>query len=201
MLNTSFFDIIKLGDSMNIGIDIDDTLIKTREYQTIYWREFIKEHPNETYTEELPDNINTFGDPYIDIFWDIYRGLLFSSPFKENTSEVLKKLKQDGFNIYIITARRKEKYANLEDKIISTFIENDIPYDGILTDAKDKGKCMQDNNIDILIDDEIYNCESAIKYGKKAILFNDRKEYTGLKTTSWLELYDMIIDLKNRGEL
>lgn len=186
---------------MNIGIDIDDTLIKTRKYQIIYWREFIKTHPNNNYTEDLPNNINTFGDPYIDEFWDIYRTKLFNAPFKENTSKVLHKLKQDGCNISIVTARRKEKYPNLEEKIISTFIENDIPYDVIVTDAKDKGKCMKENNIDILIDDEIYNCESAIEYGKKAILFNDKKEYQGLKTTDWLELYNIIIDLKNRGEL
>lgn len=186
---------------MNIGIDIDDTLIKTREYQNIYWREFIKNYPHDKYTEDLPDNINTFGDPYIDKFWDIYRESLFNSPFKENTSEILHQLKKDGFNLYIVTARRKEKYAGLEDKIIKTFIENDIPYDGILTDAKDKGKCMEEHDISLLIDDEIYNCESAIKYGKKAILFNDKKEYKGLQTTNWLDLYKMITDLKDRGEL
>lgn len=186
---------------MNIGIDIDDTLIKTREYQKIFWAEYIKNYPNDNYNENLPDNINTFGDPFIDVFWDLYREQLFNSPFKENTSQILHKLKKEGFNIYIITARRKEKYPNLEDKIISTFVENNIPYDYILTDAKDKGKCMEENNINLLIDDEIYNCESAINHGKMAILFNDKKEYKGLKTTNWLDLYKIIIDLKNRGEL
>lgn len=186
---------------MNIGIDIDDTLIKTREYQTIYWKEFIKTHPNTKYTEELPSNINTFGDPDIDEFWDIYRAKLFAAPFKENTSEILHKLKQSGFNIYIVTARRKEKYQHLREKISESLKENNIPYDMILTDAKEKGKCMQENNIDILIDDEIFNCESAIKYGKKAILFNEGKTYEGIKTTDWLELYDILIDLKERGEL
>lgn len=186
---------------MNLGIDIDDTLIKTRESQIIYWKEYVRKNPHENFTEELPLNINHLGDTYIDTFWDNYRGKLFSSPFKENASEVLHKLKQEGFNIFIVTARIKEKYPNLEEKIISSFAENNIPFDKIFTDARNKGKCMQDNNIDILIDDEITNCESAIKYGKKAILFNDRKEYSGLKTTNWLELYDIITDLKNRGEL
>lgn len=186
---------------MNIGVDIDDTLTKTRESQIIFWREYIKDYPNENYTEVLPDNINTFGDEYIDAFWDCYREKLFASPFKEDASEVLQKLKKDGFNIYIITARRKEKYPHLEEMIMKNFKENNIPYDKILTDAKDKGKCMSENNVSILIDDEIFNCEDAIKYGKKAILFNDRVKYDGLKVNNWLDLYDLISTLKNRGEL
>lgn len=186
---------------MNIGIDIDDTLIKTREYQIVYWKEYISEHPNPQFTEELPSNINSFGDPHIDLFWDLYRARLFDAPFKEHTSEIINKLKQEGFNVYIITARKREKYPNLEEKIGATLKDANIPYDKILTNAFDKGKCMVENNVDILIDDEIFNCESAIKYGKKAILFREPCDYQGLRCNSWLELYDILNNLKERGEL
>lgn len=183
---------------MNLGIDIDDTLLNTRENQIIYWKQYHQKYPNDKYTDELPENINQFGDEYINTFWDIYRAKLFDSAFKENASFVLHALKNMGYKISIITSRRKEKYPNLINKIMESFIENDIPYDEIFTDVKEKGLCMLENNIDILIDDEIFNCENAIKYGKKAILFNDRPDYEGLQTTCWLDVLAILSKEKHK---
>ena len=43
-----------------------------------------------------------------------------------------------------------------------------------------------------MIDNDIAQIQEANKYKIKTILFNDLKEYDGLKTTNWLELYDII---------
>lgn len=67
---------------MKIGIDIDDTITDTRSLQIKYWKDYIKNYPNESYTENLPDSINGFSDSYVQIFWDIYREQLFDAPIK-----------------------------------------------------------------------------------------------------------------------
>ena len=182
---------------MNIGIDIDDTLTNTKELQTIYWKEYITNHPNNDYTEELPTNINQFGIPYIQAFWDTYREeLSFIPSFKENASKCLKMLKEAGFNIYIVTSRQKHRYNDLENRIIKQFKENNIYFDYIITDSLDKGKTLKDNNIDILIDDSIEHIESAYKYNKIGIHFSNNSPYK-YHTNNWLELYNILINIKN----
>ena len=143
---------------MLIGIDIDVTLINTKEKQLIYWEEYVTKNPKEGYTKELPSTINYFDDKYINIFWDTYRKhLAFEPSFKDNVSEILHKLKKEGFKFCIVTARREEKCPNIKNKIKNWFKENNIPSDIIHTDVDNKGLFCKENNIDIFIDDDIKN--------------------------------------------
>lgn len=53
---------------MKIGLDLDDTLINTKEKIKIYWKDYYNKYPNKDYTEETPYNINFFGFDYIERF-------------------------------------------------------------------------------------------------------------------------------------
>ncbi len=182
---------------MKIGIDIDDTLINTREKQLIYWKDYVTKNPKEGYTEEIPNTINDFGDEYVQIFWDTYREQLsFSPTFKENTSTVLHKLKEQGIIPCVITSRPDAKYKDLKIRLTNWFIENDIPIDIIYTDVRNKGLFCKENNIDILIDDSLSQINSAKENKVQTILFNNFKDYKGLQTDNWLDLYDILIKLK-----
>lgn len=186
---------------MLIGIDIDDTLINTKEKQLIYWEEYVTKNPKEGYTKELPSTINYFDDKYINIFWDTYRKhLAFEPSFKDNVSETLHKLKKEGFNFCIVTARREEKCPNIKNKIKNWFKENNIPIDIIHTDVDNKGLFCKENNIDIFIDDDIKNISNANKYNIKTIMFNNNPNYKGLQTDNWLDLYNILIKLKEEQD-
>jgi hypothetical protein len=177
---------------MKIGIDIDDTLTNTVELQKSYWQEYVKNHPNKDYNEEIPKNINTFGYKYIEDYWDLYREPLFYPSFKENASLVTNKLDNDGYELCVITSRPDYKYKDLHKRLEEWFKQNNIPIKTIYTNIKNKGHYCKKKNIDLLIDNDIAQINEANKYKVKAIMFNNLDEYKGLKTTDWLELYEII---------
>ena len=178
---------------MKIGIDIDDTLVNTKEVQKIIWQKYIKEYPKEGYTEQLPANINGWDDDYIQDFWDIYREeLTFSPTFKENAAKIIKKLKNDGYELCVITSRPDHKYKDLHGQTKEWFNKNDIDIEIFYTNIRDKAEFLVEKNIDLIIDDDIKHINKALKLGKKAILFNSNKDFNGLQTTDWNELYRII---------
>lgn len=178
---------------MKIGIDIDDTLTNTKDEQLKYWKIYYNNFPNPRYKSELPNNINSFGDSYIDTFWDTYREILsFNCTFKKDASAILHKLKNDNHTLCIITSRPDEKYENLKKRLNDWFTKNNIPVDFIYSNIKDKATFAKENNIDLLIDDDIKHCNATIKKGIKAILFNKDDNYQNFQTTSWQEVYNYI---------
>lgn len=184
---------------MKIGIDIDDTLTNTREIISKKWLEYILKRPNDNYNKNLPQNINEFGDPYINDFWDEYREeLSFNSSYKMDAATTIEKLKNDNHQLCIITSRPEEKYTNLNQRILNELKKNNIQITEIYTGIIDKGLFCLENNIDILIDDSIKHCQRTISLGKNAILFNDDKSYKGFQTTNWNKIYDYINNIKNR---
>lgn len=182
---------------MKIAIDIDDTLTNTKQQQIKLWKKYYNNNPHKDYSEKLPQNINEWGDKYIEDFWDTYRELLsFNSSYKDNVSEVIDKLLQDGHQLYIVTSRPQYKYNNLISKIKKALNDNKIHIDNIYTDIYDKGKFCKDNKFDLLIDDDIKHIKSAQKNGIKTILFNEYKNYDGVQATTWKEVYKKIKMLK-----
>ena len=158
---------------MKIGIDIDDTICNTKVLQIDCWKEYFNNNKCDRFTEELPSNINSFGDPYIDLFWDTYRETFFSPELKSNVSEVINRLQSKGVECYIITSRITEKYDNLVERLDNWLKSNNINMDGIYTGIKDKAKFLVDNNIDVLIDDDIRHYNKVSEVGKIGIHFNE----------------------------
>lgn len=183
--------------NMKIGIDIDDTLTNTRECQIDCWREFVLNNKTDKYTTSIPENINRFGDDYIDLFWDTYRETLFAPGFKEDASLITNRLKNEGNIIYIITSRPESKYDGLVNKLEKVFNEGNIAYNYIITDIKEKGKYIKDNNLDILIDDDILHIKDTIKEGKIGILFNKKNPDVPYSSSTWKEVYDIINSIKD----
>lgn len=178
---------------MRIGIDIDDTLTNTKEVQKIYWKKYHQSHPNDEYTDDIPDNINVFGYPYIEDFWEIYREQLsFDCTFKEGASQVLNRLRDEGHTICIITSRPDKKYKNLKGRLEKWFKDNNIYYDEIYTDSRHKGITAKENNVDIIIDDCDYHLEEAKENGIKGILFNDEESKEFPTVDNWYDLYSVI---------
>ena len=170
---------------MRIGIDIDDTLCNTKALQSIYWKEYFNNQPDDEYTEELPFNINHFGYEYINGFWNTYRYKLFSPSIKDNVKEVMEELRNKGCSFYIVTSRPKEYYDDLDSMIKDWLGSEGLEFDDIYTGVLDKGQFIVDNNIDLLIDDDERHINRCRELNKNCIHFNDEMD--------WLRVRDIII--------
>ena len=192
---------------MNIGIDIDDTISLTFEETYPKAKEYVKNDLGRKVIEEECENIV---DYYIEqrlkiteeemrIFWrkNLVQ-LLKSVKPKENSIEVINKLKTEGHNIIIITARWNEDYCNSEKLSKEWLDKYKIPYDKIYTGMDSKKEIAIEEKLDLFIDDSIRNCREVSSAGIKCLLFLSKvncknEEIKKFNTvSSWNEVYEKI---------
>ena len=143
-------------------------------------------------------------------FWNKYRKVLvIDLPAKRFSSEVIKNLKQEGNKIYIITARKnddewfpKELRNNIEQLTKDWLKNNNIYYDEIAFDVKDKGTYCLSQSIDIMIEDDPVNLDRLIG-NTNIIVFDypyncDYKFKDLTRAFSWYDIYYKYSLMKNR---
>ena len=149
---------------MNIGIDIDGVIADIEPYIFEYGAKLlydkgrtlddIKRKEYETY-EIFKWDRDTEHE-----FWDNYMLEYYkNAPARAFASEVIQKLKEQGHNIYIITARgisEKDIYSYLKDITKEWLKENEIYYDELFFE-KDKKKIIQEYGIELMIEDYAEN--------------------------------------------
>ena len=190
---------------MIIGIDIDGVLTNLERFQLDYGSKYFFETENKI-------NINPNGYEIIDIFndttekddkfWKEYLEFYAKKePARRFASEIIKKLKNDGHQIYIITARfltdRNDEIGNEMKNIVINWLKNNgINYDQIIFSPDDKiGICIE-NNISIMIEDRVENISNISKiipvicfhaeYNKQCVGQNIIRCY------SWYDIYSKI---------
>lgn len=182
---------------MKIGIDIDDTMTNTFDYLVPYISEFfgmdiefLKNHniSYNTLPKEMKKRELAFAKKYYDI-------VIPNTPFKNEVSDYIKKIKSLGHQIIIITARNKSLYTDEYKTTIKELKNNNIIYDKLICDF-DKAKICQEEKIDLFIDDSITNCNNVKQLGIKTILFNSKSNISIQtdfdRVNSWLEVYEII---------
>ena len=86
---------------------------------------------------------------------------------------MINKLKEDGHEIIIITARWPEPGGC--SKVTTEWLEKyNIKYDEIIFDSANKGKVTLDKKIDLFIDDSFINCQEVGKAGIKTFMIETR---------------------------
>ena len=196
---------------MKIGIDIDGVLNSQYNFCIEYGSKFCNELGN--YKIE---NINVFdttdmflwSEEIAHQFWNKYREYLVSIlPAKSFASEVIHKLKNENNEIYIITARKNydEWFSEkLQDKVEDITIQwleyNNIYYDKIIFDVKNKGEFCKNNNIDFMIEDDPKNLRNLIGNTNVIVFdypYNRHEEFNNIiRAYSW---YDIYYKIKNFG--
>lgn len=187
---------------MRIGIDIDGVLTDVEQYQLDICSKYVLENFNKKIVD---------GDAYEteDIFaltkeedeklWDIctphYSTKEKARPF---ASEVIKKLKEAGNQIYIITTRtnteRNDTLGENTRKIVKKWLkDNDIVYDKIIFSPEDKLDVCLENKIGLMIEDKVENIEKISKV-MPVICFNAsyNKKCQGkniIRCYSWYDIY------------
>lgn len=193
---------------MNIGIDVDDTISNTIELLIENARKFDIEELNNT-GEVLENNqcrnhkhlesLFNWTEQEQNKFWDeYYIETLANVKPKEMAKETIKKIREDGNKVIIVTARFG--HESIEDITLFTkewLDKNEIEYDEIITNAQNKAKICKDKDIHILIDDSYENCKRTLEEDIGAILVSN-KYNSGIdddsikRASTWEEIYEEV---------
>lgn len=154
---------------MRIGIDIDGVLTNIEQFSVDYLSKYCVEN-NISYNINF-SNYNiaksfNISEDKADEFWKEY--IMYYATYEKArnfSSEVITKLKEEGHEIYIITARwltnRNDEMGNVMRKTVKSWLkENNIPYDKLVFSKESKEKKTNEileYNIDIMIEDNPNN--------------------------------------------
>ena len=153
---------------MKYGFDLDDTLADTASVINKYAIKFDKEYLNGN--GELKDindsksyyyfaeGLNWNKENIVRFFEIYYLEILKEVEIKPFVKETINKLKKGEHEIYIITARRKRE-DEIVEKITKDWLKNnEILYDDLFINIKEKSKIVNQLKIDIFVDDSYENC-------------------------------------------
>ena len=193
---------------MRIGIDIDGVLTDVERWQLDYGSKFYYER----YQKEIVDfegydtnQIFNVDDKLDEEFWRKYfKEYSLNVEARKFASEVIDKLKQDGHQIYIITARgsflsHSADVMSIEEnqQIVLNWLKNHhINYDKIIFSPEDKLDICKENNIDLMIEDKVDNINKISKI-IPVICFHAGynkvcKNSNIIRCYSWYDIYSKI---------
>lgn len=196
---------------MRIGIDIDNTLTEVQEELNVAAYNYaIKLGKNiKNYNNNLED-IKNNGDLYKETFKlnyeelkyflkNIHERIVSQALPRIGAVETIKKLREKGHQIYIITARDSEFHDDPYKLSKSWLDKNGIVYDKLIVNARKKSPICVVEKIDIFIDDQLNNCLEVAHEGIKTIqISSDANKYNNIITLSnWNDAYNYIIENAN----
>lgn len=192
---------------MKIGIDIDGVLNSQYnfciDYGTKYCNELGKFKLENVNVIDTTDMF-LWGEDIAHQFWEKYRKELVTTlPAKKYASEIIKKLKEQGNDIYIITARENDddwfadSIKNDVEKITKEWLnKNEIYFDKIIFGVKDKGTCCKENDIEYMIEDDPRNIRMLVGNTNVIIFdypYNRGEEFSKItRAYSWYDIFNKI---------
>ena len=198
---------------MRIGIDIDGVLTDFEKWQLeIGSKFFIKYNKNIVNSDEYDsDTVFNVTKEMDSEFWhDYLYDYAKNEPARKFAGEVIDKLKDKGYEIYIITARYlTDKNDNLGKEmrniVIEWLKENSINYDKIIFSPEDKFEICKENNISIMIEDKVENINNISKI-IPVVCFNAayNKVCNGkniFRAYTWYDVYYQITNIINNEEI
>ncbi len=196
----------KENKTLNIGIDIDNTITEIQEeLNNAAYKYAIKLGKNIKDAKNPWEDIKNNGDTYKKKFQFSYEELkYFLKNIQEEITnkakpridavEIINRLRKEGHKIIIITARDSEFHDD-PYKLSKTWLDkNKIEYDKLIVNAREKGTICKNENIDLLIDDQLNNCLDVKKEGIQTIRIteDDKKDTDITSLKNWKEIYDFI---------
>lgn len=192
---------------MRIGIDIDDTLTEIKEQLDKSAYEYAKKlgKNNITIKEILEDKSNDENEYQKKYNFSFDELKIFLGPIQEeitnnakprqNVVEIIEKLKQDGNEIYIITAHdamfRDDPYIQSKNWLD----KHGIIYDKIIVNAGNKSEIFIKEKIDLYIGNQLKNCLSILNSGVPVIRIS-KEEKSVVTFTNWKDIYNYITNNK-----
>lgn len=187
---------------MRIGIDIDGVLTDISKFYLDYGAKFAFENniepiiadPNEYEIEEILDLEKGAHKEFWEKYDEFYTKKIYTREF---ASEVIDKLKNEGNEIHIITARNPKEEQS-ENWTSDWLEENNIYYDKLVFTDKKVEYCKE-NNLDLVIEDSVKNVLEISRVIPVICLDNRyNKECEGNNITrcySWYDIYSKILKI------
>ena len=184
---------------MKIGIDVDNTITTTLPIL----KKYCKRYNDEVVKRDLKMNEKGYTTTML-YDWNAEENLVFCNKYlheifsqadiKENAIEIIQKIKSEGNEIHIITARSEPTVIEPYNVTKQFLDENNIAYDKIVVNCRDKYTYCKENDIDIMIDDEPRHINS-ISQIIPVIVFKEihNEECIGtniIKVNNWNEVYE-----------
>lgn len=190
---------------MNIGIDLDGVLTNFNDFCLNYGSKYAIEigngkiiNPRGYESEEIFS-----WSKQVDMdFWEKYK-IKYATEEKPRpfAKEVLDKLKLEGHNIYIITARSsefedREAKNKMEEMVKNWFKENELYYDELIFSTVDKLENCREKNIDVMVEDSPHNIKQLSAF-LPTLCFDARynRDIEGkniIRCYSFYDVYDKI---------
>ncbi len=198
-----------MSKKYRIGIDIDNVISNFNEVLLEEFKKHDKELRNSGVVNK--DVYITRGmfdwtkEEFDDFYYNNIERIAKSLSVIENAPEYIRKLKEEGNEIFIITGRDNGEYTDPYKMTYDWLNKYNIEYNElILTNAYnslEKAKICLENDIDIMIDDsttillEVHN--SGITTLLMDTLYN-KNENNLKRVYNWKEIYEYITSLKMR---
>lgn len=192
---------------MRIGIDIDGVLTDFEKWQLEVGSKFFIKHNKNIVIPDGYDSDTVFNvSKEIDSeFWNNYLyDYAINEPARKFAGEVIDKLRNSGYEIYIITARyltnkNDEKGKKMRNIVIDWLKHNNINYDKLIFSPEDKFDICLKNDINIMIEDKVENINNISKI-MPVICFNAsyNKSCKGnniFRAYTWYDVYYQIINV------
>ena len=198
---------------MRIGFDVDGVFTDLENYQLKYGKKYFKNVKEEDIHEDEIDIKEIFDctKSEREKFWIKYIWKYCFMPFEEDMGALVRKLKEEGDDIYIITGRAHTTESGVTGKLFRAmlyhmFKKEDVPYDHIFfcsekNSDEEKLAICKDNKIDILVDDKKENID-AVK-DISSVICRDRiynRMYNNpevVRARNTHEIYNAIERIKN----
>ena len=198
---------------MRIGIDIDGVLTDYEKWQIEVGSKFFMKYNKYIVDPNGYDSDTVFGvnKEMDEEFWNEYLyDYVKNEPARKFAGEVIDKLKDKGYEIYIITARyltdRNDNLGKeMRNIVIEWLKENSINYDKIIFSPEDKFEICKENNISIMIEDKVENINNISKI-IPVVCFNAayNKECNGkniFRVYTWYDVYYQITNIISNEEI
>ena len=189
---------------MKIGIDIDGVLTDLHTFHLDYGIKYAYENNlgeiKDPYGYKISDVINLENVVHRD-FWNKYAKSYTKKKYtREFAPEILQKLKEEGNEIHIITARNP-KLEEPKEWTTSWLEENNICYNK-LTFTGEKIDYCKENDIDLMIEDTKSTILDLAKYIPvicyDAPYNHDCNGANIIRCYSWYDVYIKIKDLEEK---
>ena len=194
---------------MRIGIDLDGVVYDTeknfRIYQELYDMFVLKQNTKVDERNISMKKRFEWSEEALADFYERYVSLILKEAnYMPGAKMILKMLKEEGHELIIVTAR------GVDDPKLIPVTQKRLEDDGIIEmfdkcyyAAYDKAEVCKNENIDVMIDDSIYNCKNTSENKIKTIYLKDApsydmKENEYLKILyNWGEIYRYLKEMEN----
>lgn len=200
---------------MRIGIDIDGVLTNLEQYVIDYVSKYcVKNNIEYNIGESNYNHYKTFNitkEQEMEFWNDYLENYSINEKARPFAAEVIKKLKEEGNEVYIITARwntnRDDETGNKMREIVKNWLyENKIEYDKLIfSKASKERKSLEilEYKIDLMIEDSPSNINELADI-VKVICYNAEynKECIGdkiIRCYSWYDIYRKIKIMDNKS--